>query len=64
VEIAAAIRLLNPNDWKVDGYNRLLVNSQIFDRFRGGEAPEEIEKQLQNDSLTFLKRRAQFLLYK
>ncbi len=64
IEIAIALRKLFPNDWQTEKYNRLLVNSEIFEKIKRGDAPEEIEKAWQNDLLTFSKRRAQFLLYK
>jgi uncharacterized protein YbbC (DUF1343 family) len=64
IEIAASLRKLYPNEWKVENYNRLLANAEIFERVKRGDAPETIEKAAQNDLLTFSKRRASFLLYK
>ena len=64
IEIAAALRKLYPNDWKIENYNRLLVNSEIFEAVKRGDAPETIEKAWQKNLDEFKKRRAQFLLYK
>ncbi|HQU83057.1 MAG TPA: DUF1343 domain-containing protein [Pyrinomonadaceae bacterium] len=64
IEIAAALRKLYPNDWQVDKYSRLLVNSEILEKVKAGNSPEEIEKTWQNSLEDFNKRRASFLLYK
>jgi uncharacterized protein YbbC (DUF1343 family) len=64
IEIAVALRKLFTNDWKIDNYNRLLVNSAALETVRRADSPEEIEKSWNEDLLTFRKRRAQFLLYK
>ncbi len=64
IEIAVALRKLYPNDWQVDKYSRLLVNAEILEKLKAGNAPEEIEKSWQNSLEEFKKRRASFLLYK
>jgi uncharacterized protein YbbC (DUF1343 family)/CubicO group peptidase (beta-lactamase class C family) len=63
IEIAVALRRLYPNDWQVDRYSRLLVNAEILERVKRGDAPEEIEKAWQTGLDEFKKRRASFLLY-
>ncbi|HEX8248071.1 MAG TPA: exo-beta-N-acetylmuramidase NamZ domain-containing protein [Pyrinomonadaceae bacterium] len=63
IEIAVALRRLYPNDWQVDRYSRLLVNAEILERVKRGDAPEEIEKAWQPQLDEFKKRRASFLLY-
>ncbi|HEX9960805.1 MAG TPA: exo-beta-N-acetylmuramidase NamZ domain-containing protein [Pyrinomonadaceae bacterium] len=63
IEIAVALRRLYPNDWQVDRYSRLLVNAEILERVKRGDAPEEIEKAWQSQLDEFKKRRASFLLY-
>jgi uncharacterized protein YbbC (DUF1343 family) len=63
IEIAAALRRLYPNEWQVERYARLLVNAEILDRVRRGDAPEEIEKSWQASLEDFKRRRAAFLLY-
>ncbi|MDQ3801092.1 MAG: DUF1343 domain-containing protein [Acidobacteriota bacterium] len=63
IEIAIALRRLYPNEWQVDRYARLLVNADILERVKRGDAPEEIEKAWQSQLDEFKKRRASFLLY-
>ena len=64
IEIAAALRKLYPNEWQVDKYSKLLVNTEILDKIKAGNLPEEIEKAWQSKLDEFKKRRASFLLYK
>ena len=64
IEIASALRSLFPNEWKSDNYNRLLANSEVYEKIKLGNAPEEIEKSEQKKISEFLARRASFLLYK
>ncbi|MBX7169481.1 MAG: DUF1343 domain-containing protein [Pyrinomonadaceae bacterium] len=64
LEIASALRTLFPNDWKVDNYNRLWVNNSVFELFKKGASPEEIEKSWSDQFNTFKNRRALYLLYK
>jgi uncharacterized protein YbbC (DUF1343 family)/CubicO group peptidase (beta-lactamase class C family) len=64
VEIALALRKLFPNDWKMDKYNGLLVNSEILELIKRGETYANIENAWQNKLNEFKSRRAQFLLYK
>ena len=63
IEIASALRSLFPNEWKSDNYNRLLANSEVYEKIKLGNAPEEIEKSEQKKISEFLARRASFLLY-
>ncbi len=64
IEIAVALRKLFPTDWKTENYNRLLVNSEIFEMVKRGDEPETIENAWQKNLNSFKTRRAQFLLYK
>ena len=64
IEIAAALRKLYPNEWQVDKYSKLLVNTEILDKIKAGNSPEEIGKAWQPKLDEFKKRRASFLLYK
>ncbi len=64
IEIAVALRKLFPNDWKIENYNRLLANTETFEKIKLGDSPEEIEKAWQKDLENFKSRRTQFLLYK
>ncbi len=63
LEIASAIRILFPNDWKIENYSRLWVNSEVFESFKRGNSPQEIERSWQGKLDEFKKRRALFLLY-
>jgi uncharacterized protein YbbC (DUF1343 family)/CubicO group peptidase (beta-lactamase class C family) len=64
LEIAVALRKLFPDGWQADKYNRLLVNSEIFEMVKRADEPEIIEKAWQKNLDDFRRRRAQFLLYK
>ena len=64
LEIAVALRSLYPNEWKIDGLQRLLANADTLDRIRRGDSPEEIMRSW-NDSLEeFRRARAQALIYR
>ncbi|MDQ3130608.1 MAG: DUF1343 domain-containing protein [Acidobacteriota bacterium] len=63
IEIAAALRMLYPNDWQIDKYARLLVNAGILEKLKQGATPEEIEQSWQKNLTDFKARRASFLLY-
>ncbi|MFN2393280.1 MAG: exo-beta-N-acetylmuramidase NamZ domain-containing protein [Pyrinomonadaceae bacterium] len=64
IEIAVALRKLFPNDWQTERYNRLLANTETFEKIKLGDAPEEIEKAWAADLENFKSRRARFLLYR
>ena len=64
IEIAHALRKLYPNDWKTENYNRLLANSEVYEKIKRGDSPEEIEKISHKKISEFALRRASFLLYK
>jgi uncharacterized protein YbbC (DUF1343 family)/CubicO group peptidase (beta-lactamase class C family) len=64
LEIAVALRKLFPESWQADKYNRLLVNSEIFEMVKRGDDAEAIEKAWQKNLDAFRRRRARFLLYK
>lgn len=63
IELAAAIRLLYPNEWQADRYLRLLVNQDVLDRLKAGEKPEAIEASWKASLEDFKRRRASYLLY-
>jgi uncharacterized protein YbbC (DUF1343 family)/CubicO group peptidase (beta-lactamase class C family) len=63
LEIAVALRKLYPTDWQVDKYNRLLVNTEVFEKIKITESVENLEKSYQAKLDEFKKRRASFLLY-
>lgn len=63
IEIAVALRTLYPNDWKIDGYLRLLVNSNSLERLKRGESARDIVNSWNSQLEQFRKARAEFLLY-
>ena len=64
IEIAVGLRKLYPNDWQVDRYARLLVNTEILVAVKRGDTPEAIEKLVSPKIAEFNTRRASYLLYK
>jgi len=64
MEIALALRKLFPDDWKMERYNGLLVNTEILEMVRRGETYQNIENAWLKKLDEFKSRRAQFLLYK
>ncbi|MEK7725458.1 MAG: exo-beta-N-acetylmuramidase NamZ domain-containing protein [Acidobacteriota bacterium] len=64
LEIASALRILFPNDWKVDNYSRLWLNAQVFEMFKQGKSIDEIERGWNEKLNAFKTRRASYLLYK
>ena len=63
IEVAAALRRLYPNDWKVDSYLRLLVNADTIERLKRGDSPEDIERSWAAKLEEFRSARAKVLLY-
>jgi uncharacterized protein YbbC (DUF1343 family) len=64
IEIAVALRKLYPDDWKVDSYLRLLVNSDAWERVKRGEQPAAIVRSWEPQLTEFRRARAAVLLYK
>ncbi|MEJ7617041.1 MAG: hypothetical protein WKF30_08800, partial [Pyrinomonadaceae bacterium] len=62
-EIAAALRLLYPQEWKADGYARLLANQETLNLIKSGAAPGEIARTWQAALSKFREARAKALLY-
>ena len=63
IEIAAALHELYPSDWKVDGFVRLLANSDAFERLKRGDSAESIVRSWSNSLEQFRAARASALLY-
>ncbi len=63
IEIAAALRQLYPNDWKVDSYLRLLVNAATLERLKRGDPPDAIERSWASSLEDFQRARTAVLLY-
>jgi uncharacterized protein YbbC (DUF1343 family)/CubicO group peptidase (beta-lactamase class C family) len=64
LEIAAALRRLYPQDWKIDSYMKLLVNADTLARVKRGDNPEEIVRSWAPGLAEFRRARASALLYK
>jgi uncharacterized protein YbbC (DUF1343 family) len=62
-EIAAAVRRLFPNDFKADGYLRLLGNQRTHQALLDNRPASDIEATAREGVSDFLRRRSQFLLY-
>ncbi len=63
IEIAAALRHLHPSDWKVDSFNRLLANGDVFERVKRGDPPDSIIRSWATPLDQFKQARARVLLY-
>ena len=63
IEIALALRKFYPNDWKVDSYLRLLVNSDTLERIKRGEPARDIVASWNTALQEFRRAREQVLLY-
>ena len=63
IEMAVALRRLYPEQWKVDDYLKLLVNSETLGRVRRGEVPAEIVRSWNSSLDQFRLARASALLY-
>jgi uncharacterized protein YbbC (DUF1343 family) len=63
LEVAAQIRRLFPDDWKIEAYDRLLGNAAVLQALRDGKSAAEIVTNYQDDLARFLERRKLYLLY-
>ncbi len=61
--LAAALRKLHPDEWKVDRYDTLLIHKATFEALKKGLAWTELEKAWQADLAKFRERRKGYLLY-
>ena len=64
IEVAVALNRLFPAEWKIDGYSRLLVNSDALERLKRGDSADEITSSWAPALENFLRVRARFLLYR
>ena len=64
VELAAALRTLYPNDYKIDRMIEILANQKAFDALTAGEDPRRIAEDWQDEVESFEKQRTQYLLYR
>ena len=63
IEMAVALRKLYPNEWKVDGYLKLLVNADTLERVKRGDSARDIVASWNNSLEAFRKTRREILLY-
>jgi uncharacterized protein YbbC (DUF1343 family)/CubicO group peptidase (beta-lactamase class C family) len=64
IEIAAALKKLYPDNWKIEHMITALSNQQIFDALAKGDDPRDIAQSWQDDLQKFKEIRAKYLLYK
>ena len=62
-EIARQLRILYPQAWKADRYDRLLGNRQVLEAVLAGKSTAQIESIYRPALDDFRRRRSRFLLY-
>ncbi|MCU1256349.1 MAG: hypothetical protein JWM83_2648, partial [Candidatus Angelobacter sp.] len=64
IELAAALKKLYPDNWKIEHMITALSNQQVFDALAAGEDPRSIAQGWQDDLEKFKELRQKYLLYK
>jgi uncharacterized protein YbbC (DUF1343 family)/CubicO group peptidase (beta-lactamase class C family) len=64
LELAAALKTLFGNSWKMEPLRELLVNQEVYDALARGDDPRNIAQSWQADLEKFRDLRAKYLLYK
>ena len=64
IELAAALKKLYPDNWKMEHMIGALANQQVFDELAAGEDPRSIAQGWQEDLEKFKEIRQKYLLYK
>ena len=64
LEIAVQLRRLYPQQWEVEKYDRLLVNTAVLNAVRQARPYADIHELFVDDLQTFIGHRAGFLIYK
>jgi uncharacterized protein YbbC (DUF1343 family) len=64
IELAAALRKLYPDQWKVELMLTLLANREVYDAVVRGDDPRTIAQSWQDDLEKFKELRQKYLLYK
>ncbi len=64
IELALALKVLYPNEWKIDAYARLLANAGTLERIKRGESIEAITKSWASGLDEFRRARTRALIYK
>lgn len=64
VGIASTLRRLYPNDWKSDGFLKMLADQASYDALLAGRSPDEIEQTWRGELADYLRVRSRYLLYR
>jgi uncharacterized protein YbbC (DUF1343 family) len=64
IELAAALKKLYPDNWKIERILALLANRQVYDALANGDDPRTIAQGWQEDLDKFRELRTKYLLYK
>jgi uncharacterized protein YbbC (DUF1343 family)/CubicO group peptidase (beta-lactamase class C family) len=64
IELAAALKKLYPDNWKMEHLISALSNQQVFDALANGDDPRGIAQSWQDDLQKFREMRTKYLLYK
>jgi uncharacterized protein YbbC (DUF1343 family)/CubicO group peptidase (beta-lactamase class C family) len=64
IELAAALKKLYPDNWKMEHMISALSNQQVFDQLAAGDDPRSIAQGWQDDLEKFKELRQKYLLYK
>jgi uncharacterized protein YbbC (DUF1343 family)/CubicO group peptidase (beta-lactamase class C family) len=64
IELAAALKKLYPDNWKMEHMITALSNQQVFDSLATGEDPRSIAQSWQDDLQKFRELRQKYLIYK
>jgi uncharacterized protein YbbC (DUF1343 family) len=64
IELAAALKKLYPDNWKMEHLISAVSNQQVFDALAKGDDPRSIAQAWQDDLLAFKEMRAKYLLYR
>ena len=64
IELAAALKKLYPDNWKMEHMITALSNQQVFDALANGDDPRSIAQSWQDDLQKFKEMRTKYLLYK
>jgi uncharacterized protein YbbC (DUF1343 family)/CubicO group peptidase (beta-lactamase class C family) len=64
IELAAALRKLYPEQWKIDRWMTILANQDVYDALARGDDPRNIAQAWQEELQKFRDTRAKYLIYK
>jgi hypothetical protein len=64
IELAAALKKLYSDNWKIERMLGLLANRQVFDAVVNGDDPRSIVQGWQEDLGKFKEIRQKYLIYK